>query len=174
MPNSLVPKKYAVALAGLFLFSLILNVYLLTASHLPIVTGGASTNETVYWYDKGRVGFSGVALSLEDKKSNLSDGYQYFAGEVRMRLSSNSQSEFSCQVTNSFVLGETVSIDEPFKAQDRECRVLQFDGNAKSAELAANGIKFSVVGQHVTWQDKSGSGPLVTAYDRMFHSEKFK
>jgi hypothetical protein len=165
-------KWYFLVITVALIISVAANVYLLRRKSLPIVSDGSGISDTVNWYSSARVSFAGVALSLENKKSNLRDGYQFFAGEVKNSV--RPPYEPRCEVTNTLVHNENVTIDRPFEAQERECKILKFDGENQAAIVESHGIVFSVKGRNVTWQDKGDNGPLVSVFDRVFENHKFE
>lgn len=140
-------------------------------SHLPSVSNGSGIFEVVNWGDSGGVTFEGVPISELHKETNIKEGYQVYAGEIRA-LSGKPKS-VECRVTNTIVLDHNVSIDTPFGAEDRACQIMYFDRKGKKAQIESNSVIFTIYGSSATWQDKTGSGPMVQVIEAALNNGKY-
>jgi hypothetical protein len=158
------PKKFRIifyAIIGLLVVSVLLNVILLKERHLPYV--GSVIVDGVTWHTENRMVFSGLAIETPKPIKDYSKlGYTWYQGEIKINYLKNGLLE--CRISNVTAFREIVSVDSPFQTEERLCKIIEFDGQAKKARLEANGITFSINGDSVMWQTKTEAGVLVSIY----------
>jgi hypothetical protein len=155
-------RKGLYLIAGLLIISLLINIRLYyKAKEIPWVSAGI---QEVQWLGNDQVKFSGIP-QFSDPADDWKTGYQLWTGEVRVEYLGDKK--LKCRVNQAMVLDGIITIDGPFKTEDRTCKILAFDGEKQSAVIEAQGITFSVLGKKVTWQDKSDGGALIELYDFM-------
>lgn len=166
------PKKYGIILGVLLLLSVGAHVWIYMGNFLPVATDNSLFGMTARWDGDRSVVFEGVPISLENKRSNLKDGYQVFAGSIRTTFTRPPQIE--CQFVRTTVMGQSVFFEKPFEAQDRPCKVLALNWEKQTATMESWSMTFSLRGKNVTWQDAKDQGPLVQVFDRVFDAKKYE
>jgi len=166
-------KKYIIPGLALTILSIMVNIaqFAYRPSNMPYIAAPLLAYSSAIWLDgSDDLTFGGIPVSLKDKKSNLTHGYQYFLGKIRREYPSFN---FVCQMTNTLVTDSLVSLDEPFQTTDRRCEILLYNRDTKSAIVKSNGILFNINGEHTTWQDKSGSGPMIDTVEYIDNYNKY-